>query len=116
MTTTYDLSTLIGKARLYSKDTTLTSVRFSDEEIQGFLDMEGSDPRLAAAVSLELTAVDQALLAKVTQVGDIKLDGSTVAESLISQANNLRRLVRISRTGASASLEMVSRLDTFPLI
>jgi len=117
MTATYDLSTDIGKARLYSKDTVVASPRFTDEEIQGFLDMEGNDPRLAAAVSLELTATNQALLARVTAVGDIKLDGISLAESLLTQANNLRRLVKISRVGTSSGhLEMVARTDKFSLI
>lgn len=116
MTVTYDLSTLIGKVRLYSKDTSLISPRFTDEEILVFLEMEGNDPRLAAAVNLENTAASQTLMAKVVGVGDIKLDGISLAESLISQANHLRRLVRISKTGSSSMGPISRGKEKYPLI
>jgi hypothetical protein len=113
MTATYDLSTNVGKTRLYSKDTSTVSPRFTDEEINAFLAIENGNPRLAAAVSLELTAANTALMAKVAAVGEIKfVDMAAMSESLISQAKNLRRLVQVS--GATRSpLTGIKRTESY---
>lgn len=117
MTATYDLTTAVGKSRLYSKDTNLTSPRFSDEEIQEFLSMEGGDPRLAAAVSLELTAADKTLMAKVKAIEGIQFeDTATLAAALMTLATNLRKQVRYT-TASQSPLSGVARADaTYPEI
>ena len=113
MTATYDLSTNVGKTRLYSKDTVIASPRFTDEEITAFLAIENGDPRLAAAVSLELTAANTALMAKVKAVGEIQfVDYATLAESLVSQAKNLRKLVQTSGT-ARSTLTGIKRTESY---
>lgn len=113
MTATYDLSTNVGKARLYSKDTVLTSPRFTDEEITAFLAIENGDPRLAAAVSLELTAANTALMAKVKAVGEIQfVDYATLAESLVSQATHLRKIVQVSGS-ARTPLTGIKRTESY---
>lgn len=115
MTATYDLGTDVGKARLFSKDTALASPRFTDEEITEFLTMEGGDPRLAAAVSLEITATNAALMAKVAKIEGIELGSIAMSDALITQANNLRKLVRLSAS-SRITLDGVKRTDSHPLI
>jgi len=67
MTITYDLSTDIGKIRLIIQDT--AGARFSDEELQVFLDSEGS-VNLAAAAALEAWAAHLSESAASEKIGD----------------------------------------------
>ena len=61
MTTTYTLSTSIGKVRLYANDTNVSNVAFTDEELQVFIDgAPSSNLRLAAAWALRTLAFDTA--------------------------------------------------------
>lgn len=92
MTATYVPGSTIGNIRLYCTDTNLTSPIFTDEELNQFLSLEG-DIRLAAAAALERMASSQTLLAKVRAVGDISLDGVSLAKQLMANAQNLRETV-----------------------
>jgi len=93
MTSTYDPGTVIGKARLMGMDRG-PDYRFSDEEISSFLSISDDDPRLAAALMLEDTANNQALLTKVKKVGEIELtSGVDIAKVLMSKAAMLRESV-----------------------
>jgi len=67
MTITHDLSTDIGKIRLIIQDT--AGARFSDEELQVFLDLEGS-VILAAAAALEAWAAHLSESAASEKIGD----------------------------------------------
>ena len=61
MTTTYTLSTDIGKVRLYTGDNNTSNAVFSDEELQIFIDnAASSNLRLAAAWALRTLARDAA--------------------------------------------------------
>ena len=68
MTTTYDLTTDVGKVRLKIADTVIATAHFTDEEIQVFLDEADDDILLAAALALESWAAaltDNALSEKI---------------------------------------------------
>ena len=69
MTITYDTSTDIGKIRLLISDTSLISAHFTDEELQVFLDLEGS-VILAAAAALEAWAAHLSESAASEKIGD----------------------------------------------
>jgi len=56
MTTTYDITTDVGKVRLLIGDTNIADAQFSDEEIQIFLDLNDGSLYLAAANALEAWA------------------------------------------------------------
>lgn len=101
MTATYVQGTDIATIRLYGSDTNLLSPIFSDEELLSFLTIEG-DVRLAAAAALERMASDKTLLAKVRAVGDISLDGISLAKQLMANAANLRDIVE--KNGAYAAI------------
>jgi predicted homoserine dehydrogenase-like protein len=86
---TYSLSTDIGKVRLLISDTDETDEIFEDEEIQSFLDMEGS-VKLAAAQALDTIADNEALASKVLTSSDVSVDGAKLADSLRKRAIELR--------------------------
>jgi len=86
---TYNLATDIGKVRLLISDTDETDEIFEDDEIQGFLDMEGT-VKLAAAQALDTIADNEALSSKVLTSSDVAVDGAKLADSLRKRAIELR--------------------------
>ena len=76
MTISYDLSTDIGKIRLIIQDT--AGDRFSDEELQVFLDSEGS-VNLAAAAALESWAAYLSDSADSERIGDYSYSKKAVS-------------------------------------
>ncbi len=91
-TYTYDTSTDIGQVRLYIGDTDIdptTDAYFSDEEIQVFLDAEGS-VLSAAALALEAMASSTARLAKLLKTINFTKDTRQAANDLRAQAQSLR--------------------------
>jgi hypothetical protein len=106
MTATYDLSTDTGKVRLLIPDTSIaggeSGVLFTDQEIAGFLLLEGDSVRRATALALETLASNQALVLKVIKIQDLQTDGSKVAESLMSRAQKLREQANVDEEGDDA--------------
>jgi hypothetical protein len=96
MAFTYDVSTDAGKVRLLIADTVADTALFADEEISAFIEQEddgqGGTPTVkrAAALALEVIAVDAVRTLKVVQMLDLKTDGAAVARALRSQAAQLR--------------------------
>lgn len=90
MAFTYDLSTGIGRVRLYVPDNQETSNVFEDEEIAAFLEAEGENPKLAAALALEVMASSEAYKLKAVRVLDMQTDGTKVSVALLSRAAKLR--------------------------
>lgn len=88
----YDVNTPAGQVRLLITDTSddLDVQLFTDDEIDAFLLMEGSNVFRGAALALETVAVDQALVLKVIRTLDVQTDGAKVAESLLKRAVMLR--------------------------
>jgi hypothetical protein len=79
MTITYNLSTDIGKIRLIIQDT--AGAKFSDEELQVFLDSEGS-VNLAAAAALESWAAYLSDYADSERIGDYSYTKKSVSNKL----------------------------------
>lgn len=102
MSYTYDVTTEIGKVRLYGQDHpdsgSEDDALFSDEEVQVFLDDNDDDVLYAAASLLERTADSQTLLLKKLTLGGGALitDGPAVAEDLRKSADRLRALANES--------------------
>lgn len=92
MAFTYDLSVDRGRVRLLISDVdvqTPANQVFTDDEIDAFLDLEGS-VRLAAALALETIARNEVMVSKVMRVLDLQTDGASVARELRFQAKELR--------------------------
>jgi len=81
MAHTYDLTTDIGKVRLYIGDrdiTPTTDAQFSDEEIQVFLDKAGSSILLASSFALEAWASNLSGGLSGEKIGDYSYTNKTV--------------------------------------
>lgn len=93
MAFTYVIAETRGKVRLLANDQEQTSHLFEDDEIDTFLALEGNSVWKAAALALETTASNEALVQKkVTTLGGngISTDGPAVAAALLKAAANLR--------------------------
>lgn len=90
MSYSYDLSTDIGKIRLAIPDNIQADAVFTDEELQVFLDVEGSW-RSAAALALETMASNELLVMKMVEVKDVKVSGSDRAVALLLKRASLLR-------------------------
>lgn len=91
MTFTYDLTTDIGKVRLYINDRVNTHddrAHFSDEEIQTFLTAEGS-VACGAAMALEAWAAEYSSDADSEKIGDYAYSRS-IASKMLAAAARLR--------------------------
>ena len=88
MTATYDLSTDIGKIRLIISDKDITDCHFTDEELQVFLDSEGS-VNLASAAALESWAAAYALNADSEHIGDYSYS-QKITDKMLNLATRLR--------------------------
>lgn len=86
---TYDPTTDEGKVRLLISDTDEAAEIFTDEEIEVFLDLEGSVHR-AAAQALDTIADNDLQVLKVIETMDLKVDGAKYADSLRKRAAALR--------------------------
>lgn len=90
MAFTYDLATNRGKLRLRIGDTDSVNVIFQDDEIDEFLSVESNNLNLAAAFALETMATSAALLAKLEEIGEYKVDSSRMAGALLKSAKVFR--------------------------
>lgn len=63
---------------------------FSDEEIDGYLDLEGGNVKRAAAQAIDTIADNEALASKVYRSQDIGTDGAKIADALRKRATALR--------------------------
>ena len=90
MAFTYDLSTNVGKVRLKIRDTDSTKKLFSDAELQFFVDDNDVDLDLAAADALEALVANAALLHKLEELGEYKIDSKGMAAALMKAAERYR--------------------------
>lgn len=63
---------------------------FSDEEIAGYLALEGGSVKRAAAQAIDTIADNEALTSKYIRDHQLTLDGTKVADSLRKRAASLR--------------------------
>lgn len=86
-----DLTTDVGRVRLLISDVDEANLTFADAEVQAFLDLEGGNVRLAAAVALETLASNEALVYKKMRAERLlEVDGTAVAKALMDRAAALR--------------------------
>ena len=88
MSFTYLLATDIGKIRRTIADKTETDYYFEDEELQSFLDTEGS-VNLASAAALESWAAAYALNADNEHIGDYSY-AQSISKKMLDLAARLR--------------------------
>jgi hypothetical protein len=95
MTQTYDPATPIGQVRLLAFDSVLTDPGpiFTDEEINAFLALNSSDPRLAAAQAIEVIAGSEIYIQKRIKLLDLTTDGVQEGQQLMTLANSYREQV-----------------------
>jgi hypothetical protein len=90
VTYTYVLSTDVGKMRLVIPDRVEVDAVFSDEELEAFVELEGSW-RLGAALALETIASSTLLIMKMIRVKNVEVMSSDKAASvLLKRAADLR--------------------------
>lgn len=87
---TYDPTTPAGQVRLLVNDTGGTDPVFEDEDILGFLALEGNNVKRAAAQALDVIADDEALTGKVISSEGNSTNGPAVAAALRARATTLR--------------------------
>lgn len=87
MPTTYDLTTDVGKVRLRINDRDVANATFTDEEIQSFLDQEGS-VLAASMAALRAMAVVSSTEVDVT-AGDVQVRNSQRSGLLTQAASTL---------------------------
>ena len=89
MTLTYDLTTEIGKLRLMIGDTDLTDAKFTDEELQVFIDQASNSLNIAAALALEAWASTYGASAMSEKIGDYSYAQKTV-DNMLKMAQRYR--------------------------
>lgn len=88
-----DVTTPTGQIRLLIVDLRVNGDPlqvFTEEELAGFLALEGGNVKRAAADALDAIAVDEVLTSKVIRSQDLTTDGAKVAEQLRKRAVDLR--------------------------
>lgn len=88
----YNMSTDAGRVRLLIPDLSLRDPGpiFTDDEIDAFLAIEGSNVRRAAATALDVIASSEVMTSKVIKTQDLQTDGAKVAAELRARAKSLR--------------------------
>lgn len=82
MSFSYDVSTTVGKIRLWIQDSDSNNALFSDEDINAMLSMNDNDIRATAAALLFALASNKSLLAKAVSAGKYSEDNRSAAKEL----------------------------------
>jgi hypothetical protein len=100
MTQTYDVSTSVGQVRLMipDHDENADDFLFTDEDIAGFLSLEGT-VKGAAALALETMASNDAYMLKSLKAGSASVDGPATAAGILQRAALLRHQVMYPDSG-----------------
>ena len=85
-----DYGTEVGQMRLLLADTDEENFVLTDEQLQGYLAIEGHNLKRAAAAALDAIASSEALVSKVITTQDRSTDGAKVADALRKHAAALR--------------------------
>lgn len=105
------MSASIRRVRLLIADTDSANRLFRVDQIQDFLDIEGSSVKLAAATALESIARSEVLVSKVIRTQDLSTDGAKVAAELRASAAELRRQVETAEGDSDAGFDIVDFQD-----
>lgn len=116
---TYDLTTNVGKVRLYTDDhdfsnvdPTLTSDQrsaiFTDEELAVFLSDNGDVVYRAAAAVLRVISASRALMVQSRRIGETAVDYGSAREHLLKQATEYERLADIDTGGVEDAADGIA--------
>lgn len=105
------MTTSIRRVRLLIADTDPANRLFRIDQIQDFIDIEGSNVKLAAATALETIARSEVLISKVITTQDLSTDGAKVAAELRASAAELRRQVDTGEGDSDTGLDIVDFED-----
>jgi hypothetical protein len=106
-----DPSSPVGMVRLLIPDRDTDNLLFTDAEIAGFLALEGSAVKRAAAAAIEVVASNEALVSKVIKTQDLATDGAKVSDALMKRAGELRRQADEDDTDTAGGLDIVDFAD-----
>lgn len=93
---TITFTSAIGTSLLYTAR--YKHALLSDTAISGFLSINGSEDRLAAADALMSMAASQMILYKIIKIGDLEIDSEGIAKLLKEQAIALRTIANETAT------------------
>lgn len=79
-----------SQVRLLIPDRVAAAPLFQDDELDGFLAIEGGNLKCATALALETISSDEALVQKVMKTQLIETDGAKTAGVLLRRAEELR--------------------------
>lgn len=83
---------------------------FSEQTIEGWLELTGNNPYAAAANACRALAVDQAYLLKVVRTDDLQVNGALVAAELRLLAENLDSQAAAYEDGQEDAFEVIEWL------
>lgn len=86
-----DYDSPVGQVRLLISDVNETKPILADDQIDGFLELNGQNVRRAAADALDAIADSEVLVSKVIRSQDLNTDGAKVADALRAHADRLRK-------------------------
>lgn len=81
----------VKQVRLLIADLDDNNPVFTKDQIEGYLALEGQNPKRAAASALAAIAISEAMIAKVIRTQDLHTDGAKLADSLRALADRLRK-------------------------
>jgi hypothetical protein len=85
-----DYTTPAGQVRLLISDVDESNFLIDDDQITGYLSIEGGRVKRAAARALDAIATSEVLISKKIRTLDLQTDGPAVAAELRAQAKQLR--------------------------
>lgn len=86
-----DYTSPVGQVRLLIADVGDGAAQtLADDQVQGYLTLNGDNVRRAAADALDAIASSEALVSKVIRSQDLTTDGAKVADALRAHADRLR--------------------------
>jgi hypothetical protein len=80
----------VQKVRLLIADLDSANYTLTDDQVTGYLTIEGGSVKLAASTALEAIATSEALISKVIKTNDLSTDGAALAKELRAHAKILR--------------------------
>jgi hypothetical protein len=89
MAATYIAGTTVWKIRLLIPDRDVSDPIFQDDELTQFYETEGNE-RYAAALALEIAAINDVMVFKVMKAGADSIDAVKGAALLLERATRLR--------------------------
>jgi hypothetical protein len=89
---TYNLGTDIGKVRLHIQDTDVTDAKFTDAEIQAFLDAADQAVYGATGLALVTWATSLTSLDEMVQAGSWRGDSRDVSKKMLATADKYFQL------------------------